>query len=66
MTSIQQLSRDEMKRQHFSMAEVLLKAPRPILCAVREKSRHLQLKVKNSNSICHGLHGREIKAFFSY
>lgn len=31
---------------------------------LREKSRHLQLKVKNSNSIGHGLHGREIKAFF--
>lgn len=33
------------------------------LCCKR-KSRHLQLKVNNSNSICHGLHGCKIKTFF--
>ena len=50
----------------FSMAEVLLKAPRTNLCACERKSRHLQLKVNNANSIGHGLHGGKIKTFFFF
>ena len=55
----------EMKRQLF----LWLKFCRTLqgqIFVLWENTVHLQLKVHNSNSICHGLHGSKIKTFFSF